>query len=32
MKGILKEYANPAFIPQEKGTWERAVIEKYDRI
>ena len=27
--GCLKKYANPELIPQEKGAWERAVVEKY---
>ena len=28
-KGALNKYANPKMIPDEKGAWERAVIEKY---
>jgi len=32
MKGFLKSYANPTLIEQEKGAWERAVIEKNDNI
>ena len=27
--GRLKAYANPSLIQEEKGTWERAVAEKY---
>ena len=27
--GRLKAYANPSFIPEEKGAWEKAVAEKY---
>ena len=27
--GILKQYANPALVEQEKGAWERAAAEKY---
>ena len=29
IKGILKEYANPALRELEKGAWERAAVEKY---
>lgn len=29
LRGVLSEYANPALLEQEKGTWERAVVEKY---
>jgi len=27
--GLLKAYANPSLIPEEKGAWERATAEKY---
>ena len=27
--GILKQYANPALVEQEKDAWERAAAEKY---
>ena len=29
IKGILKEYANPALRELEKSAWERAAVEKY---
>jgi len=29
IKGILKEYANPALRELEKGAWEQAAVEKY---
>jgi len=28
-RGGLHKYANPNLIPFEKGTWEKAVVEKY---
>ncbi len=28
-RGGLRKYANPNLIPFEKGTWEKAVVEKY---
>ena len=31
LRGVLSEYANPALMEQEKGAWERAVTEKYDK-
>ena len=27
--GCLHDFANPSKIPEEKGTWKRAVLEKY---
>ena len=27
--GSLKKYANPELMPEEKGAWERATVEKY---
>ncbi|MCL2026675.1 MAG: hypothetical protein FWG92_07730 [Leptospirales bacterium] len=27
--GCLHDFANPSKIPEEKGSWERAVLEKY---
>lgn len=27
--GCLKKYANPMLIPQEKGAWNQAAVEKY---
>ena len=27
--GLLKAYANPALIPEEKGAWEKAAVEKH---
>jgi len=32
MKGILKKYANPKLIAQEKSAWENAIIKKYDHL
>jgi len=29
--GALHRYANPALLPLEKGAWERAAVEKYER-
>lgn len=29
MRGALAEYADPALSEQEKGAWQRAVVEKY---
>jgi len=29
IKGILKEYANPALRELEKGAWEQTAVEKY---
>jgi len=29
IKGILKQYANPALVEQEKDAWAMAVQEKY---
>ena len=29
IKGILKQYANPALRELEEGAWERAAVEKY---
>lgn len=29
IKGILKQYANPALRDLEKGAWEQAAVEKY---
>jgi hypothetical protein len=28
--GCLREYANPSLIDQEKGAWEKAMVEKYE--
>ena len=30
-RGGLHKYANPNLIPFEKGTWEKAAVEKYAR-
>jgi addiction module RelB/DinJ family antitoxin len=32
VKGILHRYANPDLIPEEKKAWEKAAVEKHDRI
>ena len=32
LRGVLSEYANPALMEQEKGAWERAVMEKYGNL
>ncbi|MBQ9521874.1 MAG: hypothetical protein IJR72_04805 [Oscillospiraceae bacterium] len=29
LRGVLSEYATPDLMEQEKGAWERAVMEKY---
>ena len=29
IKGLLKQYANPALVEQEKTAWETAIQEKY---
>ena len=29
--GCLHSFANPIKIPDEKGAWERAVLEKYEK-
>ena len=29
--GCLHDFADPSKIPDEKGTWERAVLEKYEK-
>ena len=29
MKGYLKDYANPDLVALEKGTWEKAAVEKH---
>ena len=30
-RGIAHKYANPEMIPSEKGAWERAVVERYEK-
>ena len=32
MRGVLRQYADPALAEREKGAWERAVVENYDTV
>ncbi len=32
MRGALSQYADPALAQQEKGAWQRALVEKYGNV